>query len=288
MPELPEVEVVKKSLETKLSNLTIKKVKIINKKLRYNINSNKLHKLVNRKIVSIKRRSKYLLINFDKNLTLLAHLGMTGKFFIVEKKNKSYKTSFYYDLSDKDTKHDHIYFYFNKKKKLIYNDTRKFGFMKILNSSKVEINSHIKSLGPEPLSKKFNKKYFIEYIKNKKKKIKDLLMDQKFVAGLGNIYCNEILFFSRINPKKKIEKIEINEIKKILHFTKKILRKSIEEGGSSIKDFINSDGSDGSFQQLFKVYGRLNQNCKKKNCLGVIKKIYLSKRACFFCSKCQR
>tara|TARA_A100001011_G_C14093479_1_gene749642 strand:- start:85 stop:951 length:867 start_codon:yes stop_codon:yes gene_type:complete len=288
MPELPEVEVVKKSLETKLSNLTIKKVKIINKKLRYNINIKKLYKLVNRKIISIKRRSKYLLINFDKNFTLLVHLGMTGKFFLIEKNNKKYKTSFYYKLSSNDTKHDHIYFYFNNKKKLVYNDVRKFGFVKIVNTSKVKFSSHIKFLGPEPLSKEFNKKYFIDYIQNKNKKIKDLLMDQKFVSGLGNIYCNEILFLSKINPNKQINKIKNIEIKKIIQFTKKILRKSIKEGGSSIKDFSNSDGNDGSFQQLFKVYGRINQNCKKKNCLGIIKKICLSNRACFFCPKCQR
>ena len=150
MPELPEVEVVKKSLEAKFKNLWIKKVNISNNKLRYKIDNKQFNKIKNRKIISIQRRSKYLLINLDKDTTILVHLGMTGKFFITDN-NKKYKTSFYYQLKKNNTKHDHLSFFFNKKIILTYNDIRKFGFVKIYSSKEVFNCSHLVSLGPEPL-----------------------------------------------------------------------------------------------------------------------------------------
>ena len=171
MPELPEVEVVKKSLENKLKNLTIKRVNITNNKLRYKIDSKLFSKIKSQKIISIQRRSKYLLINLTKNSTILAHLGMTAKFFIIDN-NKKHKTSFYYSLKKNDIKHDHITFFFNKKIKLIYNDIRKFGFIKLYTNKDVFNCSHLASLGPEPLSNNFNLKYFEKFILNKKKKLK--------------------------------------------------------------------------------------------------------------------
>ena len=287
MPELPEVEVVKRSLKKKIINLKIKKVTINTNKLRYSINKKDFDKIINTKILSIKRRSKYLLINLQKKLTIVCHLGMTGKFFIYEDKKK-FKTSFYYHLSSKDNKHNHIIFRFNKKIILIYNDVRKFGFIKIIPTPDLQSNIHISLLGPEPLSKKFNFFYFKKFIVNKKKKLKDLMMDQKFVAGLGNIYVNEILFLSKLNPEKKIDKIENVHIKKILFFTKKILLKSIEEGGSSIKDFNSSDGKAGNFQQLFNVYGREGKKCIKTNCKELISRTVVSGRSTFICKICQK
>ena len=287
MPELPEVEVVKKSLEAKLKNLTIKKVNITNNKLRYKINSKQFNKIKNLKIISIKRRSKYLLINLSKNFTILAHLGMTGKFFIIDN-NKMHKTSFYYSLKKNNTKHDHLTFFFNKKIKLIYNDVRKFGFIKIYRSEDVFNCEHLVSLGPEPFSDNFSSSYFKQYILNKKIKIKDLLMNQKFVAGLGNIYCNEVLFLCKIRPARYVKKINQQDIKKIIKFTKKILKQSILLGGSSIQNFSNTEGQDGNFQQKFNVYGREKGNCSRSKCLGTIKKVYTSNRSSFFCPKCQK
>jgi len=287
MPELPEVEVVKKSLENKLKNLTIKRVNITNKKLRYIIDSKLFSKIKSQKIISIKRRSKYLLINLNKNSTILAHLGMTGKFFIIDD-NKKYKTSFYYSLKKDDTKHDHITFILNKKIKLIYNDVRKFGFLKIFNSTNIFKCSHLVSLGPEPLSNNFNFSYFNKYIFNKKKKIKDLIMDQKFVAGLGNIYCNEVLYLCKINPARPVEKIKKKEIKKIIKFIKIILKQAIQLGGSSIKNFSSTEGQGGNFQQKFNVYGREKATCNRSKCLGTIKKVYTSNRSSFFCPECQK
>jgi len=287
MPELPEVEVVKKSLENKLKNLTIKRVNIVNEKLRYRIDIKQFNKIKNQKIISIQRRSKYLLINLNKNITILAHLGMTGKFYIVDD-NKKYKTSFYYSLKKNDMKHDHIVFFFNKKIKLIYNDIRKFGFIKIFPSKDVFYSEHLASLGPEPLSSNFNLNYFKKYIFNKKIKIKDILMDQKFIAGLGNIYCNEVLFLCRINPTRSVKKIDEKEIKNLIKFIKKILKQAILLGGSSIKNFSNTEGKGGKFQQKFNVYGREKTSCRRLKCLGIIKKVYTTNRSSFFCPKCQK
>ena len=287
MPELPEVEVVKKSLENKLKNLTIKRVNITNKKLRYIIDRKLFSKIKSQKIISIKRRSKYLLLNLNKNSTILVHLGMTGKFFIIDN-NKKYKTSFYYSLKQNDTKHDHITFILNKKIKLIYNDVRKFGFLKIFNSTNIFKCSHLVSLGPEPLSRNFNFSYFNKYIFNKKTKIKDLIMDQKFVGGLGNIYCNEVLYSCKINPARTVEKIKKKEIKKIIKFIKIILKQAIQLGGSSIKNFSSTEGQGGNFQQKFNVYGREKATCNRSKCLGTIKKVYTSNRSSFFCPECQK
>ena len=287
MPELPEVEVVKKSLEKKLKNLTIKDVNIINNNLRYRIDNKQFNKIKGQKIISIKRRSKYLLINLNKNLTILAHLGMTGNFFIIDD-NKKYKTSFYYSLKRNDKKHDHITFFFNKKINLIYNDVRKFGFIKIFPSKDVFNCVHLLSLGPEPLSSHFNLTYFNKYILNKKTKIKNLLMDQKFVAGLGNIYCNEILFLCKITPTRSVSKINHQEKKKIIFFIKKILKQAIMLGGSSIKNFSSTGGQEGNFQQKFNVYNKDKVSCNRLKCLGIIRKVYTSNRSSFFCPKCQK
>jgi len=288
MPELPEVEVVKKSLEEKIKNLTIKRVFINNNKLRYKINNREFYKIKGYKIISVERRSKYLLINLNQNLTILAHLGMTGKFFIIDNNNTKIKTSFYYSVEKNESKHDHLTLYLNKGLKLIYNDVRKFGFLRLFKNSSVYNCRHLKFLGPEPLTKKFNLSYIIKYFLNRKTSIKKVLMDQKFVSGLGNIYCNEILFLCKITPHRIVKNINKKEIGDIIKFTKKILIKSIDQGGSSIKNFVNIEGKSGSFQQKFNVYNREKSKCNRNKCLGIIQKINISNRSSYFCSKCQK
>ena len=288
MPELPEVEVVKKSLDDKVKNLSITRVFINNSKLRYKINSRDFYGIKGRKIISIKRRSKYLLINLNKNLTILAHLGMTGKFFIMGKNNKKQKTSFYYSIKKDESKHDHLTLYLNKGIKIIYNDIRKFGFLKVFKSTSLYKSSHLKFLGPEPLSKNFNLNYISRYFLDKKRTIKDLLMDQKFVSGLGNIYCNEILFLCKIRPARIVKKVNTKELNDLIRYTKKILKISIIKGGSSIKNFVNTEGNSGNFQQKFNVYNKEKSKCNRKNCSGVVKKIYTSNRSSFFCPRCQK
>ena len=289
MPELPEVEVVKRSLIRKTQNLIVKAVKINDGRLRYKINKNKIKQIIGLKFKKISRRSKYLLFFFNKKIVMLVHLGMTGKFFFINRKNTKYKTSFYYDINeDKDKKHDRVIFKLSNNQKLIYNDIRKFGFIKIIKLANLDQSVHLKFLGPEPLSTKFNIGYFKSYIKGKERNIKNVLMDQKFISGLGNIYVNEILFFSGVRPLKKIKKLKDNEIQKIIEFSKKIISKAIVLGGSSIKDFSSSSGKKGSFQQYFNVYGKKDENCPKVKCKGKIKKIVISNRASFFCDKCQK
>ena len=289
MPELPEVEVVKRSLKKKTQNLVIKKVKIIDKNLRYKVNKDEITKLNGCKIKNILRRSKFLIFKFNKAFVMLVHLGMTGKFFFIDRKNRKYKTSLYYQLDPhKDSKHDRVIFYLQNQQKLIYNDVRKFGFIKIINNKLYNNNDHLKNLGPEPLEKNFNFDYFKKYINKRKRNIKDILMDQKFVSGLGNIYVNEILFKSNIKPFRMIFTLKNIEIRKIITNTKKILKNSIELGGSSIKDFLSDNGKKGNYQQYFKVYGRQGEKCSNGDCRNIVIRTVISNRATFYCKGCQK
>ena len=289
MPELPEVEVVKRSLVNKIQNSIVKAVKINDGRLRYRVDKNKIKKIIGLRIKKISRRSKFLLFFFNNKTVMLVHLGMTGKFFFINQKNTKYKTSFYYDINeDKDKKHDRVIFNLSKNQKLIYNDVRKFGFIKFDHKKNVDQNLHLKNLGPEPLEKNFNFNYFSQYIINKNRTIKDILMDQRFISGLGNIYVNETLFYSGIKPTKKVKNLSESEIKKIIKFTKKILSKAITLGGSSIKNFSSDNGKKGSFQQYFSVYGKKGDKCSKKSCDSNIIKIIISNRATFYCDKCQK
>ena len=288
MPELPEVEVVKKSLESQINNLTIKSIKINDSNLRYKVKKQEISKIIGLKILKVKRRSKYLLFHLNKDFTMIAHLGMTGKFFILDRNRIKQKTSFYYDLDEYDKRHNRIIFMFKNKSKLIYNDVRKFGFVKVILNKDIQKEKHLKILGPEPFDRFYNFKYFKNYINGKKRTIKDLLMDQKFLAGLGNIYVNEILFLCKIKPNRKLFKLNDSEIKDIIMNTKKVLKKAIIFGGSSIKNFSSGLGKKGNFQQQFNVYGKNEDRCSNSDCSGKIIKIVISNRASFYCSKCQK
>ena len=288
MPELPEVEVVKKSLSKTIYDLTIKNIEIRNKFLRYKIDEKLMKKMIKSKVLSISRRSKYILINLNNHFTIMFHLGMTGKIIIVGANQNKFKTSFYYKLIDNKPIHDHLIFKFNKDISLIYNDVRKFGFVKVFKTDQLYLSSHLQKLGPEPLSKKFDFNYFKDYTKKKKISLKDLLMNQKFLSGLGNIYVNEALFLSKINPKIKANNIPIKKIYALVSNIKKVLKKAIKEGGSSIKNFNNIEGNKGNFQQFFNVYGRQGKCCTRSNCKGIIRKIRISNRSTFFCEICQK
>ena len=287
MPELPEVEVVRRSLSDFIIGLKIKKVRIINSNLRFRISKNFKKSIEKQVIKSISRRAKFLLINLQNNKVILIHLGVTGKIFIINKKRKSaLVTSFYYEKKFKK-KHNHIILNLNNSIDLIYNDVRKFGFIKVFDSDKIHLNSHISRLGPEPLSDKFNYIYLRKKIVKCKKNIKNFMMDQKYISGLGNIYVNEILFKSSIDPRKLTNKLSNNQVEQIVFNTKQTLRASIQLGGSSIRDFNSITGKNGNFQQKFMVYDRHNKNCRKKTCKGNVKKIYIGNRSTFFCDKCQ-
>jgi formamidopyrimidine-DNA glycosylase len=286
MPELPEIEIVKRSLFRTINKTKIIGVKINNKNLRYKIPHTFSKDLKGKKILKITRRSKYLIFHFKKNL-LLAHLGMSGKILLVRNHdNKIFKTSFYYDLNILK-KHNHIYFILNNGFILIYNDVRRFGFFKLYKTTNPNKILFLKKLGIEPFSKNFDIKYFKKFVVNKKKNIKSLLMDQTFISGIGNIYANEALFMSRIKPLRFCGSLKKNEMKILILNIKKILKFSISKGGSSIKNFQNTIGKSGNFQQFFHVYGKENKNCSRISCKGEIKKIIISNRSSFYCNKCQ-
>ena len=289
MPELPEVEVVKKSLKKRINKLKFTNVSIINKKLRYEIDKRYIKKIIGHNINNIQRRSKYIILNLDNGESIIFHLGMTGKLTIIDEKKKIIKTSFYYDQDKLDEKHNHVIFFMNRGVKLIYNDVRKFGYIKIIKTNKINQSNHFSKLGPEPFAKSFNIEYF-KKIKKKRQniKIKDLLMDQKFIAGLGNIYVNEILFLSKINPKKKVRNLRKKDMVNIIKFSRSVLKKAIKFGGSSIKDFSSSDGKSGKFQLFFNVYGKHGKNCSRRGCRATIQRVKISNRSTFFCNLCQK
>ena len=286
MPELPEIEIVKRSLSKMINKSKIIGVKINNKNLRYKLPHVFCQNLIGEKILRVSRRSKYLIFHFKKKL-LLAHLGMSGKILLTRSSDSAvFKTSFYYDFNILP-KHNHVYFKLNNGLILIYNDVRRFGFFKLYYNTKLNEIIFLKKLGLEPLSKKFNTKYFKRLTLNKKKNVKNLLMDQTFISGLGNIYVNEVLFMSKIHPLRTCDGLNKIEMKKLILNIKKILKFSISKGGSSIKDFQNTMGKSGNFQQFFHVYEQERKNCSRISCKGKIKKIRISNRSSFYCDKCQ-
>ena len=287
MPELPEVEIVKQSLAKKIQQKKIKKVIIKNRNLRFKIPL-QFEKLLENKIIKkVNRFSKYLILNFSDGSFCLIHLGMSGTIHLIKKKhsNRFTNASFYNSLS-LPKKHNHVEIQFQDLK-VIYNDPRRFGFFKFINNKEELING-FSHLGPEPFFKKLNLKYFLKYFFNKKKDIKSFLIDQKFVSGIGNIYASEILFLSKINPSIYAMRLSKEDCKKIIFFSKKVLNKAIQKGGSTIRDFKNTLGKNGNFQKEFKVYQRENLNCLRNKCTGKIKKIFISNRSTFFCNICQK
>ena len=287
MPELPEVEIIRKSLDKKIREKKVKKVIIRNKNLRIKVPNNFEKNIENKTIKKVSRFSKYLIINFYENEYCIIHLGMSGTIHLIENHLKNINTNLsFYNSPSLPKKHNHIEIIFDDFK-VIYNDPRRFGFFQIIKNT-ISLKKRFLNLGPEPFSKKFNLIFFTRFISNKNKRIKDLLIDQKFVSGIGNIYANEILFLSKINPNKKVKFLKKDECSRIILNSKVVLSKAIKKGGSSIRDFKNTEGNEGSFQNNFKVYQRDGLNCKRFGCKGTIIKKVISNRSTFFCNICQK
>ena len=287
MPELPEVEIVRQSLDKKIKQKKVKKVIVRNRNLRFKLPYNFSLYLQNKKIIKVGRFSKYLIIFISDGSYCLIHLGMSGTIHIVSKKkiNKFTNTSFY-NSPYLPKKHNHIEIIFDDFK-VVYNDPRRFGFFQIIKNN-FELNKRFNHLGPEPFSKTFNLTYVLNFFKGRNKDIKSFLLDQKFISGIGNIYASEILFFSRINPFKKASLLNKKECKNIISNSKKILLKAISKGGSSIRNFQDISGSKGGFQNEFKVYQQEGKRCKNLGCSDLIKKKIISNRSTFFCDSCQK
>ena len=287
MPELPEVEIVRKSLDKKIQKKMIKKVLVRNRNLRFRIPLNFEHFLEGQKILKVNRFSKYLIFNLSNQSFCLLHLGMSGTVHAVhsDKKNFITNTSFY-NSPKLPKKHNHVEIFFDNLK-IVYNDPRRFGFFQII-ENKEFLKKRFNHLGLEPFDQNFTTEYVYNFFKKKDKNIKNFLIDQNFVSGVGNIYASEILFLSRINPEKKGKKLSKNECRNIVINSKKVLKNAIRKGGSSIRDFRNTDGYQGNFQNNFKVYQREGLNCKRKKCTSIIKRKIINNRSTFFCSICQK
>ena len=287
MPELPEVEIVRQSLDKSIKYKKVKNVIVRNRNLRFRIPLKFESFLRGQEIVKVDRFSKYLILSLSNNSFCLLHLGMSGTIHLVfnNKKNFLTNTSFY-NSPILPKKHNHVEIIFDNLK-IVYNDPRRFGFIQIINNFSL-LKKRFAHLGPEPFHLNFNMKYVLSFFKNKKKNIKDFLLDQNFVSGIGNIYASEVLFYSKIRPNKPAFLLNKKECKKIINYSKKVLLHAINEGGSSIRDFKNISGNEGNFQKEFKVYQRENLNCKRSNCLGIICKKIISNRSTFFCNSCQK
>lgn len=275
MPELPEVETIKIGLETKILNKKITNIYRSNKNLREDSKIN-LEKIKNTSFIKIFRRARYLIIETDSNYCLIIHLGMSGR--IISQNDNI--------LHYKKQKHDHFILEFNKSLIIIFNDPRRFGFVDLVHKSDIKNHKYLRYLGPEPFDKNFDKFYLQNKLKNISKNIKTTIMDNKIVVGVGNIYANESLFMSGILPTKPANLLDINEIGRLIVAIQYILKRAIELGGSSINDYVNSNGELGNFQNNFKIYGHETKNCVQ--CSKIILRIIQNGRSTFLCKKCQK
>ena len=269
MPELPEVETSVQAIQ-EFANQTLESIEIYNPSLRWKVDTTAFKKLHGLKVNKIDRRAKYILLHLEQS-QIIIHLGMTGTLRIADKKSNFYK------------KHDHIELIFENGK-LIFNDPRRFGSMHHV----TDPNTHflLEKLGLEPLSKEFNGEYLFDKIKKSLSPIKNSLMNQQNVVGIGNIYANEILFDANIRPTRKSKTIKKKEYDEIVASTKKILKRAIEAGGTTLQDFYQPDGNKGYFKIDLAVYDRGDKKCKRCK-KELIKRIVQSQRATFYCSKCQ-
>jgi formamidopyrimidine-DNA glycosylase len=273
MPELPEVETIKNYIEPLIINKNFSEVRVLNKKLRIKIPDDFSAQISKCKITKVERKAKYIVISLDNSLSIIIHLGMTGKIL-------AHKEEIPAD------KHDHVIFTLEKGGYLHFNDVRKFGLITYLKSKDIAQSKFFKHLGIEPLTEEFNGKYLVKIAEGKNIAVKKFIMEQKNVVGVGNIYAAEALFMSHIHPEKPACEISGKKYEEFAQNIKAILKNSIEKGGSTIKDYTLVNGESGYFQNEFNVYGRENKPCKI--CEKPIKKIIQAGRSTFYCDRCQK
>ncbi|OEZ33725.1 DNA-formamidopyrimidine glycosylase [Francisella endosymbiont of Amblyomma maculatum] len=274
MPELPEVETVKRGLIKTIINKTILDIEINTDKLRYAIDKSQLVKIKNKVIKQIQRRGKHLIVFIEDDLQLIIHLGMSGVIKVMDSANYN------------KIKHDHIVVKLSDNLNLVYNDPRKFGYW-LVNTNHIPLRHRVLvSHGVEPLTADFNSDYLISKLKHTSRKIKQTIMDNNIVVGVGNIYASEALFDSNILPTRASNTITKKETDKLVSSIKKILEKAIIQGGTTLKDYKNTEGKPGYFTQQLNVYGRADQQCYV--CNTKIESLVIAQRNTFFCKKCQK
>lgn len=287
MPELPEVEIISRGLRKLIVDLKIKSVEIRLSK----IFTGNLNNIIGATVCSIERKAKIIIINLDNGYSILIHLKMTGQLVIDRKQNnRSTRVAGGHPsadwVADLPNKFTHVIFVFSNGITMYFNDLRRFGYIKLCKTNEVSLLESIKKLGPEPFSLKLTPEYLMGvFVKRPKIKIKQLLLDQTVISGIGNIYADESLFCSNISPLRLAKDIKRSEIIELLKCIKIVLRQAIKYGGSSENTFVHASGSKGQMQNYFKVYRRTGQNCL--NGCGKIIRVVVGGRGTYYCPKCQ-
>ncbi len=277
MPELPEVESLRQILARSIVGRTIVAARIGRLPLRRKSPGNFGARVRGRKIRRVERRAKYLIIDLDGSDVILVHLGMSGSLTCRDAD---------FDSSEFDPRHDHIEFKLDDGNRLVFNDPRRFGIVRVVPRDSLPALKELRGLGPEPLSAGFNPGYLAERARGRKVAIKNLIMDQKIVAGVGNIYASEILFRARVRPTRSAGRLKREELERIAEFTPMILRAAIDGRGTTFRNYRDSEGRPGTFADRLQVYGRAGEKCYQ--CSSPIKSVTVGQRASFFCPKCQK
>ena len=275
MPELPEVETVMRGMQPALEGKKLINIEARCDSLRWPIPNNFADRLRGRRVINIARRAKYILWYLDDETVVILHVGMSGRVPITAKR------------PSKIEKHDHLIFTTEEGAVIRFNDARRFGMVDLSTSGSVFQHKLLRQIGPEPLSNDFNELSLKEMLRGKKTTIKNALLDQRVVAGLGNIYVCESLFRSNISPKRLALNVKGERLKALSLNIREVLNEAILAGGSSLRDHAQTNGDIGYFQHNFMVYGREGQACKKNGCGNKVNRIIQSGRSTFYCTKCQ-
>ena len=289
MPELPEVETVRLGLAPAMEGHVLTQVEIRRGDLRVPFPKDFAARLRGRKVRHLRRRAKYILADLDSGETLVIHLGMSGRMSVYAHGKQRRIGNYVYDKAPDGAgngKHDHVVFETDAPARIVFNDHRRFGLMTLVNTERLEEDKLFAGLGIEPLSAGFNAAHLARALEGKKTPIKSALLDQRVVAGLGNIYVCEALFRAGISPKKLAGAIKREQIVPLVAAIKKVLKDAIAAGGSTLRDHAQATGDPGNFQHHFLVYGREGLKCKNK-CPGTVKRIVQAGRSTFYCPKCQ-
>jgi formamidopyrimidine-DNA glycosylase len=294
MPELPEVETVRQGLEPILVGNAFARVEQRRPDLRFPLPKRFGERLTGRKVEALDRRAKYLLARLDDGEVLVMHLGMTGRFSIDHANGVTAEPGGFAHPEKTIPKHEHIVFHLGDGTAVRYSDTRRFGIMDLVPAAALESHALFKGLGVEPLGDSLTPAWLASKLKGKATSIKAALIDQRLIAGLGNIYASEALYRARVSPLKLAGTLATKSGKPtkkteaLVEGIKAVLTSAIKAGGSSLRDYRHTDGRLGRFQHRFKVYGREGKPCKRTGCDGIIRRIVQGGRSTFYCPTCQR
>jgi formamidopyrimidine-DNA glycosylase len=293
MPELPEVETVRRGLAPVMQGARFTKVEAHRGDLRWPLPKDFAQRLEGQTVERLERRAKYLLADLSSGDVLIMHLGMSGSFRVAQP-DGAHTPGGYYHAHPKHSAHDHVKFHMSSGALISFNDPRRFGMMKLVRRADLDKEPLLRALGPEPLAEEFDSMVLARLSRGKKTSLKAALSDQKIVAGLGNIYVCEALHRARLSPKRRASSIASrsglpNErAGTLVEAIKAVLRAAIQAGGSSLRDHRRPDGALGDFQHNFRVYDRAGKRCPRPGCRGTIKRIVQTGRSTFFCPLCQK